>query len=423
MFITTQRVTGVVLIVDDNPTNLSVLSQTLRNAGLAVRIAVDGESAIQQVQHKQPDLILLDVQMSGIDGFETCRRLKANSSTFDIPIIFITAQTDTASKTKGFALGAVDYIPKPFEQAEVLARVRLQLQLKHMTETLEHRVAERTAALEQAQIQLVQQEKLSTLGQLVAGIAHEMNNPIGCIVNNLLPAQEYIADLIKILNLYQQHCPDANPILEEAITTADLHYVVEDLPKVIDSIKVSAERMKDISVALRNFSRTDITCKQEVDLHQGIDSTLLILKHRLKAVGQQPEILVVKHYGNLPPVKCYPGQLNQVFMNILANAIDALQEAWEQNKLTNFTPTITIHTELLDTQYVAVRIADNGIGMAKEIQQQVFDRSFTTKPIGKGTGLGLAIARQIVEETHSGMLKCRSVPGEDTEFVIQLPLP
>ncbi|WRH66710.1 MAG: response regulator [Planktothrix sp. GU0601_MAG3] len=244
-----------ILIVDDNPTNLSVLSQTLKGAGFAVRVAEDGESALQLVERKQPTLILLDVQMPGIDGFETCKKLKADPKNQEIPIIFLTALTDVKNKVKGLSLGAVDYISKPFEQEEVLARVRVHLQLKNLTETLEQRVAERTAVLEQAQVQLVQQEKLSSLGQLVTGIAHEMNNPISCIVNNIPPAQEYFRDINHILNLCKTHYQQLPKSLQNAIIAADLDFVLDDLNKLLTSIKLSTTRIQDISISLRNFAR------------------------------------------------------------------------------------------------------------------------------------------------------------------------
>ncbi|AFY44806.1 sensor histidine kinase [Nostoc sp. PCC 7107] len=410
-----------ILIVDDNPTNLSVLSQALKNAGFAVRVAEDGESAIELVQHKPPALILLDVQMPRMDGFETCQKLKADPVTQSIPIIFMTALADTENKVKGLSLGAVDYIPKPFEQAEVIARVRMHLQLKQLTDNLEQRVTERTAALKQAQVQLVQQEKLSMLGQLVAGVAHEMNNPISCIVSNLPPAQEYVADLSTILQLCQQHYEQLPGVIQDAIAQTDLEFLLEDLPKLINSMQVSTQRIEDISVSLRNFARADTSVKVKFDVHEGLESTLLILRHRLKGFGARPEIQILRQYASLPKVECYPGQLNQVFMNILANAVDALEEIWQQGKQVDDSLTIKISTEISSPEYVTIRIADNGIGMTDEVKQRMFDSLFTTKAVGKGTGLGLAIAHQIVVEKHGGAIKVNSHFYQGTEFVIILP--
>jgi signal transduction histidine kinase len=428
--------TEFILIVDDNPTNLSVLKQALKSAGLKVRLAADGESAIEQVKQEPPALILLDVDMPGINGFETCRLLKADSFTQSIPIIFMTALADTENKVKGLSLGAIDYITKPFEQEEVLARVKVQLQLRELTkkveeknaqlvrltEDLEQRVAERTAALQKAQVQFVQQEKLSTIGQLVAGVAHEINNPIGCIISNIDPAYEYVASLTQVLKLCQQHCSKI-PELEQALEEHDIEFVLADLPKLLDSMKLSSDRIKDISVSLRNFSRLDNDTKVPVNLHMGLESTLVILRHRLKSVGNRPEIEVIKKYGNLPEVPCYPGQMNQVFMNLFANAIDAIEEcfdstdAWYKDK-----PMIQIKTEMPDEEKVVIWITDNGKGMTEDVKERLFQPLFTTKPITKGTGLGLSIAHQIVVDKHGGKLNCVSTPEEGTEFVIELPL-
>jgi signal transduction histidine kinase len=432
--------TEFILVVDDNPTNLSVLTQALKSAGFKVRVAVDGESAIEQVQYEPPALILLDVQMPGIDGFETCIQLKSNPSSYDIPIIFMTALADKESKVKGLSLGAVDYITKPFEQEEVLARVKVHLKLRSLTKTLaekndqlyqlkeglEQRVAERTAELQKAQIQMVQQEKLSSLGQLVAGVAHEINNPISFIYSNIEPAKQYVEDLAKILQLYQKHYPQPVAEIADESAAVDLEFALEDLPKIIDSMKLGTERIKNISVSLRNFSRSDITTKIPVNLHEGIDSTLLILRHRMKAYDHKPGIQVIKQYGDLPLVTCYPGQMNQVFMNILANAIDVLEDGnWSSDGkeiTTDQLPTIKIGTEVIDENYAIVRIADNGKGMSEEVKQRIFEPMFTTKELGKGTGLGLSICRQIVEEKHGGKLSCISAPGKGTEFVIEIPL-
>ncbi|BAY97312.1 response regulator receiver sensor signal transduction histidine kinase [Tolypothrix tenuis PCC 7101] len=421
-----------VLVVDDNPTNLSLLRQVLKEAGFQVRLAEDGKSAIEQVERALPILILLDVQMPVMDGFETCTRLKDNPKTRDIPVIFMTALSDISNKLKGLSLGAVDYITKPFEQQEVLARVmvhwrmhKLTQKLQHLTETLEEQVAERTASLQQAQIRLVQQEKLSTLGELVAGVAHEMNNPISCLVNNIPEAKEHISTLLQALALYQSEVKQPSALLQQSLEDLDLEFVAEDLPNLLGSMHLSTDRIKEISLALRTFSRIDNTSKIPFDLHQGLDSTLLILQHRLKALGKRPAIQVIKQYGVLPLVECYPGQINQVFMNLFANAIDALEEANQQLGIEENRENpncITITTSLKDQQMVEIHIADSGIGMSEDIRSRIFDHSFTTKGIGKGTGLGLAIAHQIVVEKHQGHIDVYSQLGRGTTFVLTLPI-
>jgi signal transduction histidine kinase len=421
---------GFILIVDDNPTNLSVLSEALRSEGFRFRVAVGGESAIALAERNQPVLILLDVQMPGIDGFETCRCLKANPMTQNIPIIFTTALADTESKIKGFSLGAVDYIPKPFAQEEVLARVRVHLQLKQLNESLEQQVSDRTSALQQAQIQLVQQEKLSSLGELIAGIAHEINNPIGCIYSNIEPLQDYISEIVESLKLYQQEYPRPPRKIAEILENSDFEFALEDLKKIVNSLKVGAERIKNLSVSLRTFSRSDSSAKVSADLHQGIDSTLIILQHRLKpkriCTGTKeyyrPQISVLKQYSNLPEIDCYPGQMNQVFMNLLANAIDALDESVTPEKSTDFMPQIRITTEIDAERNAVIRIADNGIGIPEWVRSRLFEPLFTTKPIGQGTGLGLSIARQIVVDKHGGTLNVESKLDRGSEFIIKIPM-
>lgn len=411
-----------ILVVDDNPTNLAVLSEALNSAGLRFRVAIDGESALAQVDRNLPDLILLDVQMPGIDGFETCRRLKANSLTRSIPVIFTTAFSDTENKAKGFALGAVDYIPKPFDQTEVLARLQVHLKLKKLTESLEHQVHDRTAALQKMQVQLVQQEKLSSLGEMIAGIAHEINNPINFIASNVDPLREHINNMAEILRLYQQEHPQPSPELAAVLEDLEPDFIFEDSLKIINSLTLGADRIRGISTSLRTFSRSDAETKIPANLHEGLDSTLMILQHRLKSSDHRPEISILKSYGELPLLPCYPGQINQVFMNLLANAIDALEESALKGKTPDSGLQIQITTQTTNDQQIAVCIADNGIGMNELVKQRLFEPLFTTKPVGKGTGLGLAIAHQIVSEKHSGTLEVQSELGRGTQFLIRLPI-
>jgi signal transduction histidine kinase len=419
---------GFILVVDDNPTNLSVISQALRSEDWQVRIAVDGEDALSKIALNPPELILLDVQMPGIDGFEVCTSLKAMPSTADIPIIFMTALSDTESKVKGLSLGAVDYIAKPFEQTEAIARVRIHLQLRHLTQTLEQQVQDRTvqlsAALENlqhSQLQIIQSEKMSALGNLVAGVAHEINNPIGCIVGNVKHVETSIADLFGIIALYQAKYPQPGPEIEDKLESVDIDYLRDDLPKLVQAMRNGGDRITSISKSLRTFSRSDSDQTQTFDLHEGLDSTVLILRHRLKANEHRPEIIVTNNYGDLPEVQCFPGQLNQVFMNIIANAIDVFDEAAQTIPFSEVPPQeITIATRLLEHQ-VQISIRDNGAGMGEAVKAKIFDHLFTTKPVGKGTGLGLAIARQIIVEKHGGAIEVVSEISKGTEFILKLP--
>ncbi|MEH2056583.1 MAG: response regulator [Nostoc sp.] len=588
--VTSQFDNGIILIVDDVPNNLKVLSDTLANAGFEVAIATSGEGALQQLEHTPVSLILLDVMMPGMDGFETCQRIKGNPKTRNIPIIFVTALSESVNKVRGFELGAIDYITKPFQQGEVLARVRTHLKLNQLSQSLEarnaelqqltgqleQRVNERTqelfgsietlkqtqqlmrlvfdtiphwvgwkdinsvyfgcnqsladvlnlsspdeivgktdydlqtskeesdwfvmcdrrimesgqaefhiieqsrradgqqvwldtskmplrdakgnifgilfvtediterqqaqeelqrqkqnleealAELQGTQVQLVQSEKMSALGNLVAGVAHEINNPVGFLGGNIQPALDYIKDIFGLMDLYQQEYCTPSRIIQDEIEAIDLDYIREDLPKLVGSMREGVKRIRDISTSLRTFSRADSDRPVACNIHDGIDSTILILKHRLKASENRPEIQVIKEYGQIPLLECFAGQLNQVFMNILANAIDALEESnigrsFEEIKA--HPNCITISTKITDDrQKLIIKIKDNGKGMNEEVKQKVFGHLFTTKAVGKGTGLGLAIARQIVESTHGGKLSFNSVLGEGTEFIIEIPV-
>lgn len=418
-----------VLVVDDTPANLEVITETLSSAGYQVMVAISGDRALKRLESYTPDLILLDVQMPGIDGFETCRQIKENPNLAHIPIIFITALSDTESIIKGFSLGAVDYINKPFREPELIARVNTHIKLQQLTKGLAQQVAERTRSLEQAmtklktsQLQLVQQEKMSALGNLVAGVAHEINNPIGFVRGNVKELKRNLQDIVDHLGLYQQKMPAAE--IDDHAEEIDLDFLLEDMPKMLGSMSIGCDRIRDISTSLRTFSRNDQDTKAAFNLHEGIDSTLLILKHRLKANEARPAIEVIKHYGELPKVHCFPGQLNQVFMNILANAIDALEDASQEKSLEALEAApnqITIKTTATDRQ-VYIHIRDNGVGMPEAVRAQIFDHLYTTKAVGRGTGLGLAIAHQIVVDKHSGLISVDSTPDHGTEFNITLPV-
>ncbi len=423
---------GKILIVDDTVENLEVVSQVLEDAGYEVATAMNGERALKLASNHPPDLILLDVQMPIIDGFETCQRLKANPKTATIPVIFMTVLSDTDSKVKGFDLGGVDYITKPFQEKELLARVKTHLQLRQWSQKLENRVAERTrelrASLEQlheSQLQLVQSEKMSILGSLVAGVAHEINNPISFLQGNIQPTQNYLQTLLHLIDFLLAKCPSNDPEIANEIEAIDLEFIREDVPKLLWLMNVGIERIRNISNSLRNFSRKDKEEKTPSLLHKGIDSTLLILKHRTKANKYLPGIEIITDYGDIPEVQCFPGQMNQVFMNILANAFDAFDEV-NQGKtyaeIEKKTNQIKIRTSIVDENQVKIEIEDNAGGMKPETKARIFEQGFTTKEVGKGTGLGMAIAHQIITEKHGGKITCESTVGQGTRFAIVLPI-
>lgn len=292
-----------------------------------------------------------------------------------------------------------------------VAEQNLQARTEHLEQTLKE--------LQRTQMQMIQSEKMSSLGQLIAGIAHEINNPVNFIYGNLRYSDQYSQDLIRIITAYQAELPEPSASLQEMIDTIDLDYLIMDLPKLVNSMKVGADRIRDIVLSLRNFSRLDEAEFKVADIHSGIDSTLMLLQNRLKVKGGHPEIIVNLDYGDIPNVECYAGQLNQVFMNIIGNAIDALEERFIKGHASN--PEITIQTLKQDDR-VIISILDNGLGIEHDQVSRLFDPFYTTKPVGKGTGMGLSISYQIVVDRHGGTLDFISAIGSGTRFVITLPI-
>ncbi|MEH1838649.1 MAG: MHYT domain-containing protein [Nostoc sp.] len=279
-------------------------------------------------------------------------------------------------------------------------------------------------ALQKAQLQFIQTEKMSSLGQMVAGVAHEINNPANFIYGNLFHTEIYLRQLLELINIYQQHYPTPVLAVQAQVKSIDLPFLLEDLPKLLNSMQAGANRIKYIVESLRNFSRLDEAQLKVVDIHEGLNSTLLILQNRISyPSNNRPEIIVIKEYGNLPLVNCYPGQLNQVFFNILTNAIDVLEQKLNNIKLqSSFTPLIRIKTTINQVGWVNIQIFDNGSGISEDVQNKIYDPFFTTKPVGQGTGLGLSISYQIVVKTHGGKLNCISAKGQGTTFQIELPI-
>jgi signal transduction histidine kinase len=306
----------------------------------------------------------------------------------------------------------------------VVAQVAIALQQADLLSQSQSRAQELERLLEQlkwTQTQLIQSEKMSGLGQMVAGVAHEINNPVNFIHGNIIHAQTYSRDLIDLVQLYQSHYPQPHPEIAAEIEAIDLDFIQEDCQKIFHSMQVGTNRIRDIVQSLRTFSRLDESELKAVDIHEGIDSTISILNARLRAISWRSEIEVIKNYGELPLVECYARQLNQVFMNILTNAIDALEEKesnWQSEEFSG--STIWIETRVV-RKNVVIRITDNGLGMSEETQRRLFDPFYTTKPVGKGTGLGLSVSYQIITEKHGGSLSCISVPGKTT-FRIQIPI-
>ncbi|MEA5574476.1 sensor histidine kinase [Calothrix sp. UHCC 0171] len=299
----------------------------------------------------------------------------------------------------------------------VASETDLQIQNQTIKDTLEK--------LKLTQTQMIQSEKMSSLGQLVAGVAHEINNPVNFIHANLIYVEQYTQELLDLVELYQRNHTNNNSEIQEFLESVEVDFIQEDLPNTIKSMKVGTQRIREIVLSLRTFSRMDEAEFKEINIHESIDSTLLILQHRLKDKPEHPGINIIKDYEQLPLIECYAGQLNQVFMNILTNAIDAIEEKNSKLKFAEIAANpkqITIRTLVIDNDWIEIAIADNGIGIPETIQQQIFNPFFTTKPVGKGTGMGMSISYQIITEKHGGKLECFSIPNQGTEFVIKIPI-
>lgn len=587
-----------IIVVDDIADNLRLLSAILTQQGYLVRKALNGKLALIACETQLPDLMLLDITMPGMDGYEVCQKLKANEKTREIPIIFISALGDVEDKVKAFAVGGVDYISKPFQSEEVVSRVENQLKLRSLQRALQEKnlsleieiekrekiqkdleaseaknmallnaipdvmlrisadnilldyraaqsnlqgeisqpiatynnsnfpefdqnfignkltdvlssdlalwvsyyvdralsestiqigeyvqqingiwhayearyvpsnkqevlaifrniserkklEAERLQSqallniqkqqieknlydIQQAQAQLIQNEKMTSLGQLVAGIAHEINNPINFIYGNISHANAYIQEVVNLLKLYQQEYQPNNKI-KKFLEDHDLEFAINDLQKLFESMKTGANRIRQIVLSLRNFARLDEAATKSVNIEEGINNTLVLLEHRIKAVDDRPAIQIIKEYHKLPKIICYASLINQVFFYLLTNAIDALDSQFNLLDKTsgeknidysekNPNPTILIRTELGEKDRVIIRIKDNGPGIEESLRSRLFDPFFTTKPVGMGTGLGLSISYQIIVQQHKGNLTCNSSPGKGAEFIIEIPI-
>lgn len=422
--------TTKILVVDDEQLLEYVIQQKFRQKIRAKEIefvfAHNGKEALEKIAEFPPfDLVLTDINMPEMDGLTLLEKLSQIDNT--LKAVVISAYGDMQNIRSAMNRGAFDFLTKPIDFQDM--EITIQRALETVTQARKN-----LTELQEVQTQLIQNEKMVSVGQLVAGVAHEIYNPISFIIGNIEHAENYFQGLMTALSIYQQHCSLNNPEVQTQIEALDIPFLLEDLPQLLNSMKGGTERILGISISLRSFSRADSTSKVPFNIHEGIDSSLLILRHRLKANEGKSEIKVIKDYGTFPPVECYPGQLSQVFLNILANAIDALEErdsGRSRDEIKANPNFITIRTFLTNetekkipdnsTSHVRISITDNGRGMTEEVRQRVFNYLFTTKAVGKGTGLGLSISRSIVEEKHGGWLTCNSTPGEGTEFIIEIP--
>lgn len=411
-----------ILIVDDTPANLEVLIHLFQKEGYKVRAVTSGPMGIRSAEHDPPDIILLDVNMPEMNGFEVCRILKQNETLSGIPVIFISALTDTFDKVTAFETGGVDFISKPFQIAEALARVRTHLALRKYQRLLEIRnydLNQALAQLKEAQSQLINSEKMASLGVLTAGIAHEINNPISFIYTSSLGISKNIDFFLELQKKYEElfeQC-DGSKIQELSVFKEqnDFRERMDELSVLTGNIVNGAKRITGIVQSLRHFARIDEADMKEIDIHENIDSTLLLLQHK---IGNR--IRVVKNYGLIPLVPCYPARLSQVLMNIISNGIDAIEAKEEMTDREQ----ITIATNVIEkngSHWVTIEMTDTGKGIPETIIQKVFDPFFTTKPIGKGMGLGLSISSNIIRE-HGGIIEAKNLEKSGASFLITLPV-
>lgn len=383
----------LILIVDDNPTNLKILSQTLTSAGFQLAIATNGEEALEEVMEELPELILLDVKMPKIDGFETCRRLKANPKAQDIPIIFMTALSDTIDKVKGLSLGAVDYITKPFDEQDVLARVRVHLRLRA------------------AQKQIIAQEKLASLGTITAGVAHELRNPLNFVINY---AQSSIDSLNELFLNIQE-----NPQLEPQNILNHLQEVIRDSQAIYEH----GERAGRIIESMMQLARSEPGEYQCINLNDLLPQALKLAYHSFRSKHLQFLMTIHTQFdSNLEPIEAIVSDLHRAFINIIDNSCYALYLKFleERNQNTHFSPTLSLTTKNQES-YIEIKIHDNGIGIQPDTIANVFTPFFTTKPPGQGMGLGLSLTHDIIVLQHGGSIQLDTKWKQYTEFTLTLP--
>ena len=407
---------GSILIVDDSTANLMLLESILKEHGYNVRAAISGELALMTIKRQAPDIILLDVNMPGMNGYEVCRALKADTLLAEIPVIFVSAATDTADKLRAFEEGGVDYVTKPFQTQEVLARVETHLTLSKARNELEQKnVALESAMteLKQTQAQLVQSEKMAALGMLTAGIAHELNNPLNFIAASVQALKKIVTPFEQLIHLCEKAGENCDHF-KKWCGENDHKELCGTLIELVDNSCYGANRAAAIVRGLRVFTRLDESGLKSTDLHENLESVLLLLHNRYLK-----RIKITKNYGELPTWVCQPGKLNQAFMNLISNAIDAIYAKQEQGQDDEIVITTRLE-ERADKFYAVIEISDTGVGMTDEIRKRLFQPFFTTKDVGEGVGLGLAITHGIVQD-HGGVIEVETSPGKGSLFRVIIP--
>lgn len=411
-----------ILIVDDNPHNLRLITDTISGIGYELRVALSGKAALESAITQPPDIILLDINMPEMDGFEVCKRLKSNEELKSIPVLFISALAETEDKVKAFKAGGVDYITKPIQGEEVIARVKTHLAMcKYQADIIEKNTILQKAIddLHDTQDQLVHAEKMASLGTLTAGVAHEINNPINYIKTSVHALSEDMRDMLKLLNIYDEYCPSCtnSDNQNQIISTKneiDYKILIEEIPNLIKHIAIGIERTEEIVNSLRIYSRPEGDEKIPTNVHDVLDSTLIMIRNRYKK-----QATIKKEFSETPQILAQPGRLIQVFSNIICNAVDAIIEGPVEAE-----PLITISSSVEEREngeYVMVRVIDNGPGMESDIKDRIFDPFFTTKDVGKGVGLGMSISYSIIRD-HLGVIEVESIPGIGTTVSVYLPV-
>ncbi|MBD2388374.1 hybrid sensor histidine kinase/response regulator [Cylindrospermum sp. FACHB-282] len=413
-----------ILIVDDKLENIRFLSDFLSKQNYQVRKAINGQAALRAVKTLPPDLILLDINMPGMGGYEVCEYLKKDPNSSSIPIIFLSAGSEVTDKLRAFEVGGSDYITKPFQLEEVLVRVQTQLTVQHLQKQLKSRneqLQNTLLELQKTQSELILKEKLVNAGRITAGISHEINNPLSFILGNLKPVSEYSQKLISLIQLYQVAFPDATPEISNFIEEMELDFLVPDFIRIIHSIRTGAERIRSVVLALHIFSRLDESGIKPINVHENIESVLMLLHHQLVLKAGSLNISIFKEYEDMPIFMGHGNLLNQGLLNILQNAIDALNLKLNSVIDGSFKPTIwiSIHTRVKNT--ISISIKDNGIGISQENQAHLFEPFFTTKIVGQGVGLGLFTSHQIITEFHKGTLVYHACPEGGSEFIMEIP--
>ncbi len=404
-----------ILLVDDDPVFRMTIKAMLKT-GYDVKEVDSGEAAIDFLEHDNADLILLDLNMPGISGLQVLQHISQKKKNSEIPVIFLSAADDNEAISSAFQSGAVDYLTKPVKKYELIARVNTHLELRHRQLHLEDMVAERTAELlkaneelESAQTQLLQSEKMASIGQLAAGVAHEINNPVGYVASNLVSLSQYMNDIFSLVEKYEKYesSLDKSALAEIAVIKddIDLDYLKSDINELLSETSDGISRVREIVLSLKEFSHVGENRWEIANIHEGIDSTLNIVHNEIKY-----KAVVTKNYGQIEDIQCIPSQLNQVFMNFLVNAAHAIEDNGEINITTS-----------QQGDRVTIQISDNGCGIPKNKQAKIFDPFFTTKPVGKGTGLGLSLSYKIIEK-HHGSIDLISEEGKGTTFIISLPV-